>query len=76
MCLVSSPRKIVEIALKSLAMCIEQDLKVSSAKQIRLLKHQKRLSQKKESKKEEKVRLSNISMSHVQGFCLVYFCSG
>ena len=57
-------------------MYIEQDLKASSAKQIRLLKHERRLSQKKESEKEKKVRLSNSSMSHVQGFCLVYICSG
>ena len=57
-------------------MCIEQDLKVSSAKQIRLLKHERRLSQKKESEKEKKVRFSDISISHVQGFCLVYICSG
>ena len=46
-------------------MCIEQDLKVSAAKQMRLLKHQRRLSQKKESEKEKKVPLSNICMSHV-----------
>ena len=57
-------------------MCIEQHLKGSSAKHIRLLKHQRRLSQKKKSEKEKKVLLSNVFMSHVQGFCLVYISSG
>ena len=27
-------------------------------------------------RKLKKVRLSNISLSHLQGFCLVYICSG
>ena len=52
-------------------MCIEQHMKVSSAEQVRLLKHQRRLSHKKENEKEKKLRLSNISMSHVQGFRIV-----
>ena len=67
MCLVSSPSKAytptaVILDVKSLAMCIEQHLKVSSAyfkfkaspcerKQIRLLKHRRRLSLKEESEK-------------------------